>query len=154
MSVADELAEVLAGVSRPGDFSVSCCVELQVPRIEVEGVGTVALPVLPAQAKALIKAASQAPYGRGSETIIDTKVRKTWQIGAEQVSTAPLYMVGIIPQTPLDSVQALVAHLPRHIGQRLTRIVTLAGGTGSRGRRGNLWENRTSITSPTPCSPA
>jgi predicted 2-oxoglutarate/Fe(II)-dependent dioxygenase YbiX len=86
MSIADELAEVLSGVSRPGDFSVSGRVELLAPRIEVEGVGTVAMPLLPAQAKALIKAASQAPYGRGSETIIDTKVRKTWQIGAEQVS--------------------------------------------------------------------
>lgn len=86
MSIADELAEVLAGVSRPGDYFVSGRAELLPPRIEVAGVGTVALPLLPAQAKALIKAGSQAPYGRGPETIVDTKVRKTWQIGAEQVS--------------------------------------------------------------------
>jgi len=85
MSITDQLAKILAGISRPGDYFVAGCTELLAPRIEVAGVGTVALPLLPAQAKALIKAASRAPYGRGPETIIDTKVRKTWQIGAEQV---------------------------------------------------------------------
>lgn len=86
MPIADKLAEILEGVSRPGDFFVAGRAELLPPRIEVEGVGTVALPLLPAQAKALINAATQAPYGRGSETIIDTTVRKTWQIGAEAMS--------------------------------------------------------------------
>lgn len=86
MSFADQLAEILQSVSRPGDYFVAGRAELLAPRIEVDGVGTMALPLLPAQAKALIKVASQAPYGRGSETIVDTKVRKTWQIGAEQVS--------------------------------------------------------------------
>jgi len=85
MSITDQLAKILAGIRRPGDYFVAGCTELLAPRIEVAGVGTVALPLLPAQAKALIKAASRAPYGRGPETIVDTKVRKTWQIGAEQV---------------------------------------------------------------------
>jgi predicted 2-oxoglutarate/Fe(II)-dependent dioxygenase YbiX len=86
MSITDQLANILQSVNRPGDYFVAGHAELLAPRIEVAGVGTVALPLLPAQAKALIKAASRAPYGRGSDTIVDTKVRKTWQIGAEQVS--------------------------------------------------------------------
>ena len=85
MSIANELAEILLEVSRPGDFFVSGRVELPAPRIEVAGVGPIALPLLPAQAKGLIKAASRAPYGRGAETIVDPKVRRTWQIGADRV---------------------------------------------------------------------
>jgi hypothetical protein len=33
----------------------------------------------------LIRAATRAPYGRGSDTIIDTNVRRTWQIAADRV---------------------------------------------------------------------
>ncbi len=83
--ITKELAELLDGVSRPGDYFISGRAELLEPRMEVEGAGPVALPLLPAQAKALIKAASQAPFGRGSDTVLDTKVRRTWQIGPEQV---------------------------------------------------------------------
>lgn len=83
--ITKEFAELLDGVSRPGDYFTSGRAELLAPRIEVEGVGPVALPLLPAQAKALIKAASQAPFGRGSDTVLDTKVRRTWQIGPEHV---------------------------------------------------------------------
>ena len=85
MSIAKELAEILDEVDRPGDFFVSGHIEWPAPRIEVEGVGPVALPLLPAQARALIKTASRAPFGRGSETIVDTKVRRSWQIGADHV---------------------------------------------------------------------
>jgi predicted 2-oxoglutarate/Fe(II)-dependent dioxygenase YbiX len=85
MSIVAALAELLAAVDRPGDFYASGRAELPLPRIEVDGVGTIALPVLPAQAKALIEAASRASYGRGAETIYDPNVRRTWQIGADRV---------------------------------------------------------------------
>ena len=55
------------------------------PRLEVEGVGPVALPLLPVQAEQLVATAEPAPYGRGGETVLDTDVRRTWQIGAENV---------------------------------------------------------------------
>ena len=55
------------------------------PRLEVEGVGQVALPLLPVQAEQLIATAQRAPYGRGAETIVDTSVRRTWQISPDKV---------------------------------------------------------------------
>jgi predicted 2-oxoglutarate/Fe(II)-dependent dioxygenase YbiX len=85
MSIVAALAKLLAAVDRPGDFYASGRAELPLPRIEVVGIGTIALPVLPAQAKALIEAASRAPYGRGAETVVDTNVRRTWQIDADRV---------------------------------------------------------------------
>jgi hypothetical protein len=55
---------------------------------EVEGVGPIALPLLPAQAVELIAVAGRAPCGRGGETLVDTAVRRTWQIGADRVRIA------------------------------------------------------------------
>lgn len=59
MTITRELAEIFGTVDRPGDFFVSGRADFPMPRIEVEGVGPVALPLLPAQAKQLIKAASR-----------------------------------------------------------------------------------------------
>lgn len=87
-SITADLATVLSTVSRPGDFFTSGTIEIPTPRLEVEGVGLIALPLLPQQATQLIAAAERAPYGRGEETLIDTEVRRTWQIAAEQVHIA------------------------------------------------------------------
>ena len=86
MTITQKLADILGDVDRPGDFFASGRAEFLAPRIEVEGVGPIALPLLPAQAKQLIKAATRAPYGRGADTVVDTKVRRTWQIEASHVS--------------------------------------------------------------------
>jgi predicted 2-oxoglutarate/Fe(II)-dependent dioxygenase YbiX len=85
MTITQELAEILGDVDRPGDFFASGRAEFLAPRLEVEGVGPIALPLLPTQAKQLIKAATRAPYGRGADTVVDTKVRRTWQIEANRV---------------------------------------------------------------------
>src|SRR5262245_29895790 len=86
MSITEELAKILARVDRSGDFYAVGRTELLAPRIEVKGVGPIALPLLAAQAKQLIKAATRAPYGRGAETIVDTNVRRTWQIEGSRVA--------------------------------------------------------------------
>ncbi len=79
------LADLLASVQRPGGFHVAGSFDIHPPRLEVEGVGSIALPLLPAQAEALVAGAEQAPYGRGSETLVDTGVRRTWQVDAARV---------------------------------------------------------------------
>src|SRR5260370_41060437 len=59
--------------------------ELLPPRLTVDGVGQIGLPLLPVQAEQLIALAERAPYGRGAATIVDTSVRRTWQIGPDRV---------------------------------------------------------------------
>lgn len=86
MIIAGELAEILAGVDRPGDYYVTGRAEFLAPRIDVDGVGAIALPLLPVQAKQLIEAATRAPFGHGSETVVDAKVRRTWQIEASRIA--------------------------------------------------------------------
>jgi predicted 2-oxoglutarate/Fe(II)-dependent dioxygenase YbiX len=83
--ICDELSDLLRTVRRPGDFHASGRLEFLAPRLVVEGVGQIALPLLPVQAEQLIAVAKRAPYGRGAATIVDTSVRRTWQIGPNQV---------------------------------------------------------------------
>ena len=84
-TINDALAQALEQIERPGDFYATGKLEFLAPRIEVAGVGQISLPLQPAQAEQLIAAAERAPYGKGEETLIDTDVRRTWQIGAERV---------------------------------------------------------------------
>jgi hypothetical protein len=84
-SLAADLAAVLDGVRRPGDFCVGGVCRIFAPALEVEGVGPIALPLLPVQADQLIALAERAPFGRGEQTLVDTEVRRAWQIAADRV---------------------------------------------------------------------
>ena len=55
------------------------------PAIDVDGVGRIAFPILPAQAERLAAIAEAAPYGRGEETLVDREVRRTWQVDSARV---------------------------------------------------------------------
>ena len=70
MNITQELAKILADVDRPGDYFVAGQTEFLAPRIEVDGVGLIALPLLPAQAKQLIKAPR---FGRPNADTVQVK---------------------------------------------------------------------------------
>lgn len=79
------------------------------PQLEVEGVGPVSLPLLPVQqAKQLIAVADQAPYGRGEQTLLDSNVRRTWQIDADRVRIAGRHWEG--------TLEAIVARAAEGLG--------------------------------------
>jgi hypothetical protein len=79
------LEAVLSGVKQPGDFFVCGAMEMPMPRVEVEGAGTLSFPVPDAQIAAIVRRAERAPYGKGEDTIVDTSVRKVWQIAPGKV---------------------------------------------------------------------
>src|ERR1700736_3058079 len=103
LPIVSRLANVLGTVRQPGDFFVSGTTEIPAPRLEVDGVGVVALPLLPTQAEQLVAVAERSPYGRGMETVIDTQVRRTWQIAADRVR-----IMGKHWPSTLDSILARV----------------------------------------------
>ncbi|MBK7002325.1 MAG: 2OG-Fe(II) oxygenase [Rhodoferax sp.] len=103
----DTLAATLTAVQRPGDYFASGTVEAYLPQLEVEAVGRIALPLLPQQAQQLIAVATQAPYGRGGETLVDTTVRKTRQINADQVKLGGRHW----PQTLQEIINRVVSGL-------------------------------------------
>ena len=79
------LEAILSGVKHPGDFFVAGVAEIPMPRVEVEGAGTLSFPIPSAQIKALVEQATRAPYGHGEETVVDTAVRNVWQISPAAV---------------------------------------------------------------------
>jgi hypothetical protein len=123
MSITEELPKILAHVDRPGDFYVMRHTELLAPRIEVEGVGLIALPLLAAQAKRLIKMATRAPYGRGAETVVDTKVRRTWQIEASRIAIGGKHWAQML---------ARIVSLRDRWSLRRARTATSSSSTGKR----------------------
>ena len=84
-SLAAELASLLSTVRRPGDFFAAGTAELLAPSLAIEGVGPVALPLLPEQAERIVGVAEATPYGRGEETVVDPAVRRCWQVGPDRV---------------------------------------------------------------------
>lgn len=83
--LTSQLHDTLRGVRCRGDFYTHGAMEIAAPNLEVDGVGLLALPFQKNQLDQLIAGASRAPFGRGSETLIDVAVRKTWQIDAAQL---------------------------------------------------------------------
>ncbi len=78
------LLKVLAGLGEASQFVSVGQVPAVLPGLEVEGVGSIGVPVAPADAKRIIGKASQAPYGLGEATIVDTDVRRVWQLEPSQ----------------------------------------------------------------------
>jgi predicted 2-oxoglutarate/Fe(II)-dependent dioxygenase YbiX len=79
-----KLLGALAQVDRPGSVFVSGDLPLTMPGLEVDQVGAIRLPLGSTQARQLIKQCSQAPYGKGTQTLVDTDVRRVWELDPEQ----------------------------------------------------------------------
>ena len=85
---ANALEKLLLSVDRPGDFCAHGRLFAPMPRLEVEGAGSLSFPVPEAQIQALIEGAERAPYGKGSETLLDRSVRDCWQFDPGRVRLA------------------------------------------------------------------
>lgn len=53
MTITTELADILGDVRRPGTYFVAGRTEFLAPRLEVEGLGAIALPLLPSSGQAV-----------------------------------------------------------------------------------------------------
>ena len=80
------LEKLLEALGESSQFAMSGSLTPVLPGLEVKGVGPIGCPVAGADAKRLIAKATQAPYGRREETIVDTNVRRVWQIEPSQLS--------------------------------------------------------------------
>jgi hypothetical protein len=79
-AIQERLLEILRKVDRPGSICVSRDLPVTMPGLEVDGLGAIRLPLGESQARELIGRCSQAPYGKGTETLVDTNVRRVWEL--------------------------------------------------------------------------
>jgi hypothetical protein len=85
-SIKTGICNALSSVEAFGPFS--CFYQLQAfpnPGLFINGLGTIALPLSVQDAKAIASSpvTHQSPFGKGSQTLVDTSVRKSWQIDPE-----------------------------------------------------------------------
>ncbi len=84
--IKDKILTCLKDLKGSGKFASIHTADFVFPGLEVEGVGDIAFPVREAQARDLIQSAHKAPFGKGSQTILDNSVRSAWEIDADQLS--------------------------------------------------------------------
>jgi hypothetical protein len=74
-----DLQAYIENVETAGSFALFKSVnQAPNPGLYIKGAGTIGLPLSDRDAEALIKASHQAPFGKGSQTVVDVSVRKTW----------------------------------------------------------------------------
>jgi 2OG-Fe(II) oxygenase superfamily len=79
------LSDVLRDLRGGGSFSTRRTAPLGDLSIEVRNVGPLRLPIAAAQAKQLRLVARPARYGNGTETLLDRRVRDTWEVPTSRV---------------------------------------------------------------------
>jgi hypothetical protein len=76
----DRFATLLGETMAAGAFSARRTARPDDLRLEVRGVGPIALPVSVGQAKELCSIGRPARFGKGEQTLLDANVRDTWEI--------------------------------------------------------------------------
>ena len=104
----ERVGDLLDSLDRPGDYYAHGSRACPMPGIQVEGVGQIAFPLLPSQAEELIQLADAAPYGRGPETIVDSDVRRAWQIDAARLR--------FVDEAWPETLASVVADVARQLG--------------------------------------
>lgn len=116
------LSEAIAEAARSSRFCASGCLPVVDPGIEVKGLGPIELPLKPKMAKALIARCRPAPYGKGTRTLVDKKVRNTFELDPGQFRLSDEWNAAIAGATqlaaeqlglPAEQVEARLYKLPR-----------------------------------------
>ncbi|KAL8711917.1 MAG: hypothetical protein Q9225_007037 [Loekoesia sp. 1 TL-2023] len=82
--VKEDLCDYLEVIGS-GQFATSGLLpDASSPGLFVHGLGKVGLPLSDRDAADLARLSHEAPFGQGSETFIDTTVRKTWELNPHQ----------------------------------------------------------------------
>lgn len=142
--ISSRLVAALKAVDRPGAFCADGGSPAPLPGLDVAGLGPVGLPLTTALVPALVKKCRQAIYGKGEETLVDTNVRRVWQLDPDRFSLTnpdwPSYLTTTVQVVQHElglEKQKLDAHLynlllyepggfflPHRDGEKLDRMVT------------------------------
>ena len=80
-----QLLQCLKKINCTGSFATSGAFSAAAnPGLNIEGFGAVGLPILSRDAQSIIETCHPAPFGKGSETVVDTNVRKTWELNPDK----------------------------------------------------------------------
>lgn len=76
----ERLSKAVRGAVRSSQFCVSGTLPAVDPELEIDGLGRIELPLKRGAAKKLFASCQVAPFGKGTRTLVDPKVRKTSEL--------------------------------------------------------------------------
>ena len=84
----DDLEDALNGdFNFKGKFALSHTFSsAPLPGLYIQGIGVIGFPLSDSYAKLIKSAAIQAPFGKGTKTVVDTTVRDTFEINPDKFS--------------------------------------------------------------------
>lgn len=85
-SLKNEILNCLQNLKGSGKFATVGTLPFTLPGLCIDEKEEISFPLSENEAQKLIRFAQQAPFGKGSETIIDTSVRNTWEIDTQHIS--------------------------------------------------------------------
>jgi len=89
------LSTAIGQATRSAKFCVVGCLPVADPGIEVEGLGTITLPLTQTMAKKLVASCQVAPYGKGTQTLVNKKVRNTFELDPKKFCLSGAWNVAI-----------------------------------------------------------
>ena len=122
-----QLVDELVRAKKPTSFCSSGTIDFGGATISIHGVGTLKLPMRTADVKKLSQVAVQAPYGKRTETIVDTAVRDTLEIPAELV-TCSSQLVAALRTTVKNVAMALQLDYDRLQCELYKMLIYTKGG--------------------------
>ena len=81
-----QIIETLNKIEGNGSFVVSGASDFMPLGLKVKGINEIGFPISSAQITSMIEVAHKAPFGKGSQTILDTTVRSAWEIDAQNIT--------------------------------------------------------------------
>ncbi|RDW89730.1 hypothetical protein BP6252_01762 [Coleophoma cylindrospora] len=79
--LAEDLERCLASIRSSSSFAFFSALDRAPnPGLSLKVGGTIGLPLSDRDADAIVSVARQAPFGKGTETVVDETVRKTWEV--------------------------------------------------------------------------
>lgn len=107
-AASERLAALLGTLASAGSFSARRTAPAGDLSIEVRGIGPLGLPVPDAQARQLCQIGRPARYGQSERTLLDPRVRDTWEI--------PLSRVRIDKRRWAQTIHPVLERLRRDLG--------------------------------------
>lgn len=80
-----QVLSVLEKINSSGSFISAGSKPFCFPGLKIKDMDEISFPVNMEQAKELIAYAHKAPFGKGSQTVLDTTVRSAWEIDAADI---------------------------------------------------------------------
>ncbi|KAJ3957657.1 hypothetical protein N0V92_005758 [Colletotrichum tropicale] len=115
-SFHDDLYQTLQAIKTPGTFASYHPIKTANgplnPGLHVADIGSISFPLKEEQARSLIEKARQAPFGKGSDTVVDTTVRNTWELDPTQFELRNPQWNAIINQLCARAAQDMGINAP------------------------------------------